>query len=141
MESLRRVSIQSQASSLYRSEPVDCPEDVGEFVNAAMVLQVASSVSPQDLLLTLQGMEADHGRRRGAEQNQARTLDLDIITFKNQVLESENLVLPHPRAVQRRFVLQPLAELEPNMVLPGHSLSVSELLADLPAVNAVSVLD
>jgi len=141
LESLRRISISSKASSLYRSAPVDCPDGVDDFINAAMVLQLASSVSAHELLGVLQGLEADYGRRRGAEQNQARTLDLDIITFKNQIHETEDLMLPHPRAVQRRFVLQPLAEIDPAMVLPGQSLAVGELLTGLPVASDVTLLD
>ena len=61
-------------------------------------------------------------------KNQARTLDIDIISFGNQELESSRLILPHPRATQRRFVLMPLAEIHPEMVLPGQSENIAQLL-------------
>jgi len=80
MESLRRISLEAEASSLYLSEPIDCPWGTGDFINAAMVLRLASKTSASELLAVLQGIEADYGRQRSAEQNQARTLDIDIIS-------------------------------------------------------------
>ncbi|PCI81185.1 MAG: 2-amino-4-hydroxy-6-hydroxymethyldihydropteridine diphosphokinase [SAR86 cluster bacterium] len=140
MESLRRISIESQASSLYLSKPIDCPPGAGDFINAAMVLRLTSKTSARGLLVVLQGIEADYGRRRGAEQNQARTLDIDIISYGNQELESIDLILPHPRARQRRFVLMPLAEIDPEMVLPGQSANIAQLLALLPRIENVQLL-
>lgn len=140
MESLRRISIESQASSLYLSEPIDCPSGSGDFINAAMLLRIASKTPAHELLLVLQGIEADYGRQRGAQQNQARTLDIDIISYGNQELESKDLILPHPRAIQRRFVLMPLAEIHPEMVLPGQSVNIAQLLAALPHTENVQRL-
>jgi 2-amino-4-hydroxy-6-hydroxymethyldihydropteridine diphosphokinase len=140
MESLRRISLEAEASSLYLSEPIDCPWGTGDFINAAMVLRLTSKTSASQLLAVLQGIEADYGRQRSAEQNQARTLDIDIISYANQELESSHLILPHPRATQRRFVLMPLAEIHPEMVLPGHSENIAQLLAALPHVENVHLL-
>jgi len=140
MESLRRISIEADGSSLYLSEPIDCPSGTGDFINAAMVLRLASKTSASELLAVLQGIEADYGRQRSAEQNQARTLDIDIISYGNQELESLHLILPHPQATQRRFVLMPLAEIHPEMVLPGQSESIAQLLAVLPPNENVQLL-
>lgn len=140
MQSLRHYSIESRASSLYLSEPVDCPGDPLDFINAAMVLQLPAATSAQDLLATLQGLEANFGRQRGSVQNQARSLDLDIISYGNQQLNSASLVLPHPRATQRRFVLMPLAEIAPELVLPGQAQDIAQLLAQLPAAENVQIL-
>ncbi len=140
MESLRRISIESQASSLYLSEPIDCPAGSGEFINAAMVLRIASKTSARELLGVLQNMEADYGRQHGAERNRARTLDIDIISYGNQELECKDLILPHPRAALRRFVLMPLAQIHPEMVLPGQSASIAQLLATLPRIENVQLL-
>ena len=140
IQSLRRICIESQASSLYLSEPIDCPPGAEDFINAAMVLRLAAKTSASELLVVLQGIEADYGRQRGAEQNQARTLDIDIISYGNQELESSDLILPHPRAAQRRFVLMPLAEISPEMVLPGQSASIAQLLAVLPCTENVRLL-
>ena len=140
IESLRRISLEAEASSLYLSEPIDCPRGTCDFINAAMVLRLASKTSASALLAVLQGIEADYGRQRSSEQNQARTLDIDIISYANQELESSRLILPHPRATQRRFVLMPLAEIHPEMVLPGHSENIAQLLAALPRVENVHLL-
>lgn len=140
MESLRRISIESQASSLYLSEPIDCSAGTGEFINAAMVLHLASKTSARELLMVLQDIETDYGRQRGAEQNQARTLDIDIISYGDQELESKDLILPHPRAALRRFVLMPLAQIHPEMVLPRQSASIAQLLAALPRTENVQLL-
>jgi len=137
MESLRRLSIDAEASSLYRSEPIDCPPGVDNFINAAMVLRLPDSISARELLTLTQGIEADFGRQRGSVQNRARTLDIDIISYENQELDGAELLLPHPRAVARRFVLMPLAEIRPEMLLPGQSLSIAQLLGDLPTDDTV----
>jgi 2-amino-4-hydroxy-6-hydroxymethyldihydropteridine diphosphokinase len=137
MDSLRLISIGADSSSVYRSEPVDCPEGSGDFINAAMILRLSSRISANEFLAVLEGIEADYGRQRSAEQNQARTLDIDIISFGNQELKSSRLILPHPRASQRRFVLMPLAEIHPEMVLPGQSENIAQLLSLLPRTENV----
>lgn len=140
IESLSQLAIECQASSLYQSEPQDCPPGSPRFINAAMLLQLPVSISPQQLLVQLQQIEADFGRQRGPERNQARTLDIDIISFENQLLETDALALPHPRAAERRFVLLPLAEIAPQLVLPGQSSTIAELLAGLPDDSGVQRL-
>ena len=79
------------------------------------------------LLLELQCLEAVAGRTRG-EANAPRTLDLDLIDYQHMVLRTDFLTLPHPRAATRAFVLAPLVELDPDLVLPGAAGSVSALL-------------
>tara|TARA_B110000444_G_C18822668_1_gene588579 strand:- start:1113 stop:1649 length:537 start_codon:yes stop_codon:yes gene_type:complete len=140
MESLGRISLESQASSLYLSEPIDCPPGVGDFINAAMLLRLSSKTSARELLGVLQAIEADYGRQRGAEQNQARSLDIDILSYGNQELVSKDLILPHPRAIERRFVLMPLAEICPDLRLPGQSANIAQLLAGLPRTENVKLL-
>lgn len=132
VERLRAISLDVSVSSLYLTEALDCPTGTADFVNAAMVLQLAPEWSAHQLLSSLQEIEADFGRQRTAQRNQARTLDIDLISFENQMLAEERLSLPHPRAMQRRFVLMPLAEIIPNLVLPGQSLTVLQALHQLP---------
>ena len=140
MGRLSKISIESLASSLYRSEPLDCPAGSSNFINAVMGLHVSSSTSAAELLAVTQRIEAEFGRQRGSERNQSRTLDIDIISFADQVLESKDLTLPHPRATERRFVLLPLSEIYPDMVLPGQTASIMQLLARLPARESVERL-
>lgn len=116
------------ASSLYRSEAEDCPAGSPDFINGVVSLELDSTLDSHELLLRLQALEAEYGRRRAGQRNAPRTLDLDLIAFGNRQSRSEALELPHPRAHLRRFVLEPLAEINPDLVLPGMQKTVSELL-------------
>ena len=108
------------------SEPVDCPPGSPHFANAVAVLCPENGVSPVELLLALQGIETSFGRSRKGVRNEARIIDLDLISYGEQRIESERLILPHPRATQRLFVLQPLLQIWPDFIFPGDSLSVKE---------------
>ncbi|PCJ25920.1 MAG: 2-amino-4-hydroxy-6-hydroxymethyldihydropteridine diphosphokinase [SAR86 cluster bacterium] len=123
------------ASSLYSTEPVACPLGTPDFVNAAVLLVVSVSLSAESLLLALLDIEKQFGRQPASIRNSARCLDLDLISYENQIVNDEFLILPHPRATQRRFVLQPLAEIAPNLVLPGQSHTVTQLLDQLANPN------
>lgn len=123
-------------SSLYSTEPVDCPPDTPHFVNAAVALEVPADLSARELLANLLELEAEFGRQRGDLQNQPRSLDLDLITYGNQIVNEVFLVLPHPRAEQRRFVLQPIAEIDATLVFPGQSRTVEQLLSRLSGSQA-----
>lgn len=127
-------------SSIYRTEPVDCPAGAADFLNAIAILQQPSSAVPMDFLTQLHSIEAGFGRRRTRQQNEPRTLDLDLIAWGALVCEAEELVLPHPRAALRRFVLEPLNELLPEFLLPGSVMSVRELLHRSPKSPSVQRL-
>ena len=99
------------ASSLYGSAPLDA--DGPDYVNA--VVQVRTTLSPEDLLSRLQDIEQRAGRQR-PYRNAPRTLDLDILLYGDTVLDSADLQIPHPRMWQRAFVVLPLAELAPAWV-------------------------
>ena len=118
-------------SSLWRSEPVDCPPGSPVFVNAVVGLLPAANETPETLLDKLQALEQQFGRQPKKVINEPRTLDLDLISFRQETRHSERLTLPHPRAHLRRFVLQPLSEIAPEMVLPGQVLRVRQLLETL----------
>ena len=103
-----------QRSGLYRSAPVDAPGP--DYLNAVVWLR--TTLSPHALLAQLQRIEQAHGRVRGAP-NAPRTLDLDLLLHGATRLESPGLTLPHPRLHRRAFVLAPLAEIAPQLDLPG----------------------
>jgi 2-amino-4-hydroxy-6-hydroxymethyldihydropteridine diphosphokinase len=128
-------------SSLWRSAPVGCPPGSPPFVNAMAGLRPRADETPQTLLRQLQVLEAQFGRRRGGIPNEPRPLDLDLIAFGARVVNGAGLVLPHPRAHLRRFVLQPLAEIAPEFVLPGQAGSVAELLGALETAETLARLD
>lgn len=102
-------------SSLYRSAPVGLV-DQPDFINA--VVSVDTTLAPLDLLQALLAIEARHGRVRSVP-NAPRTLDLDLLLHGDAVMTSPALTLPHPRMHERAFVLQPLVEIAPDVVLPG----------------------
>jgi 2-amino-4-hydroxy-6-hydroxymethyldihydropteridine diphosphokinase len=118
-------------SSLWVSSPVDCPPGSPKFVNAVVAFHPRVTETPESLLKKLQSLEKEFGRRPKQIMNEPRPLDLDLVVFGRQILQSPELILPHPRAHQRKFVLCPLNEVAPDLVLPGQGKRVSELLADL----------
>ena len=114
-------------SSLWSSEPVDCPPDSPRFINAAVGMVPRNSESPRSLLTKLLELERRFGRESVPLVNAPRCLDLDLICYGDQLVNETDLVVPHPRAHRRAFVLLPLAEITPNLRLPGQSRSVSTL--------------
>jgi len=119
------------ASSIYRTAPVGCVHQP-DFFNA--VARLETRLEPQELLAALLALEGNFGRTRRAK-NDPRTLDLDLLLFDDLTLNLPSLTLPHPRLHLRAFVLVPLAEIAPDLVLPGRG----SLCAWLPAVANQSV--
>lgn len=103
-------------SSLYRSRPVGGPEQP-DYVNA--VVRLSTFLPPREVLRWCLAIEARHGRRRDGK-NAPRTLDLDLLLYDGLVMHEPGLTLPHPRMHERGFVLLPLAEIAPDVIIPGH---------------------
>lgn len=118
-------------SSLYETAPVDCPPGSPNFVNAVVAFEPRRDETPQSLLQKLQTLEKEFGRQPKKVLNESRPLDLDLIAFGNRVSNTPELVLPHPRAHLRRFVLEPLSEIAPDVVLPGQTKTVGALLENV----------
>ena len=134
---LRRESISILArSGWYRSEPVPRSSQPW-FVNA--VVSVATVLGASELLAKLQTVETRFGRVRG-ERNAPRILDLDILDYHGEVMDTPSLVLPHPRLHERRFALMPIAEIAPSWRHPIFGLTAEELLARLPTDQQVEPL-
>jgi 2-amino-4-hydroxy-6-hydroxymethyldihydropteridine diphosphokinase len=115
-------------SSLWRTAPMDCPPGSPDFLNAVVGLVPRPGETPESLLTKLQALEKEFGRGPKQVPNEPRPLDLDIIAFGNETRSSPELTIPHPRAHLREFVLGPLNQIAPGVVLPGQSLPVKALL-------------
>jgi 2-amino-4-hydroxy-6-hydroxymethyldihydropteridine diphosphokinase len=141
MDALESISaLPLRRSSLWQSTPVNCPPGSPLFVNAVAALQPRAGETPESLLAKLQALEREFGRQPRIIPNEPRPLDLDLIAFGAETRSTPQLTLPHPRAHQRRFVLEPLDEVAPNLVLPGQSATVRELLEALPTDEVLARL-
>jgi 2-amino-4-hydroxy-6-hydroxymethyldihydropteridine diphosphokinase len=118
-------------SSFIETAPMDCPPGSPDFLNAVVGLVPRAGETPESLHAKLQALEKEFGRATKKVLNEPRPLDLDLIAFGDETRNSPQLTLPHPRAHLRKFVLQPLAEIAPDFVLPGQKKSAAELLAAL----------
>ncbi len=127
-------------SSIWRSTPVDCPPGSRDFLNAVVGLTPGPAETPESLLAKLQALEKEFGRLAKKVLNEPRPLDLDLIAFGDELRTGAVLALPHPRAHQRKFVLQPLAEIAPDLVLPGQSKTVTQLLSELPGDQEIQTI-
>ena len=115
-------------SLFHETEPVGGPPGQGTYLNAAIVLE--TTLDPFALLDGLQKIEAQFGRARTVHWGE-RTLDLDLLLFDDRIIDTPELVVPHPRYATRRFVLEPLVEVAPGAVDPVTKQTVAELLANL----------
>jgi 2-amino-4-hydroxy-6-hydroxymethyldihydropteridine diphosphokinase len=125
------------SSSVYETDPVDVAAEHRDrkFLNAAVLVE--TELTPEALAGRLQALETALGRRRCADRNAPRVVDIDLLYVGAERRERPELRLPHPRWTERRFVVQPLADVAPDRVLPGETRTVREILAGLPAVPAV----
>ena len=117
------------ASSIYETEPVDCEPGASKFLNAVVEFEYVGG--PAALLEELIRIEESLGREQDHARNVSRRIDLDLLYLGDVMLEGDELELPHPRIPLRRFVLQPLVEIHPDLILPNQRASVRELLAQL----------
>ena len=118
------------AAPVYQTEPRLCPPDSPDFLNT--VVEIRFEGTPLELLEKTRAIEQKLGRAPAAERNAPRVIDLDLLYFGDETNTSDLLELPHPRIGERRFVLQPLADIRPELVLPGQVRTIAELLDLLP---------
>ena len=119
-----------QVSPVYETEPVGCPVGSQNFFNA--VVEIEFSGAPLSLLKKVLAYEKAQGRDRSTGANAPRTIDIDILYFGEQAIIEKDLIVPHPRLVERRFVLVPLSTLRPEMIIKGTGKTVKLLLHELP---------
>ena len=133
LESLEGAGVLVAVSGVYRSAPIGPAQP--EFLN--LVAELAVSDSPDELLARCQNLEAA-ARRVRRERWGPRTLDVDVLLFGDMVLRDPELVIPHPRMRERRFVLDPLAELAPELVTLGELAAVAD--QDCERIGSVELL-
>ncbi len=117
------------SSVIYETEPVGCEPGAGKFLNA--VVEFEYQGDPATLLEQLIGIEEALGRKRDHQKNVSRTVDIDLLYCGDRQIDNGRLQLPHPRILLREFVLKPLAEIRPDLILPGRKKTVKELLSEL----------
>ena len=125
-----------RVSRVYETEPVNCEPGAGKFLNG--VLEIEYDGDPSELLEKLIRLEESLGRDRNHARNVSRKIDIDLLYADELVINNERLQLPHPRMHERRFVLQPLADIRPDLVLPNQTKAVSDLLAQIQDSTKVS---
>lgn len=118
-----------RGSPVYETEPVDCEPGAPKFLNA--VLEIEYDGDPTELLEHMIRIEESLGRKRDHGSNVSRKIDIDLLYADDLSVQNERLRLPHPRMQTRRFVLCPLADIRPELILPGQMKSVRQLLAEL----------
>ena len=114
----------ARASSVLETDPQDVPDQQPSYLNAVVVGE--TSLAPDELLRVLLGLEAERGRQRPS-RHAARTLDLDLILYGDDVIDRPGLAVPHPAFRERDFVLTPLVELEPDWTDPVSGKTAREL--------------
>ena len=135
LKRLRDLGEVTAVSSIFETDPVGFA-DQPPYLNA--VIELGTQLSPEELLTELQKVEMEYGRERSF-QNAPRTLDLDLLLYGDIVIESAELIVPHPRMHERAFVLTPLVEIAPAVSIPGLVRSASSLLLDLQPAPGIRI--
>jgi len=135
ISALRGVLPPMRSSAIYETEPVGCEKGAARFLNAAIEFGYAGEA--QDLLRALAVIEKLLGRSATHARNISRTIDLDLLYFGELEIETAELQLPHPRITEREFVLRPLADIRPDLVIPRQTEPVGALLLQLTSAGEV----
>jgi 2-amino-4-hydroxy-6-hydroxymethyldihydropteridine diphosphokinase len=137
---LQRLSVSEIFQSyVYETVPVGVKDEYKDlfYLNAVIVITVAEA--PETVSQVVHSIEDDMGRVRTEDRFAPRPIDIDILYAGNTVSDDDGLTLPHPRWSERRFVVQPLADINPGLILPGTHKTVAEILESLPQEPAVTI--
>lgn len=123
------------SAGIYETEPVDCEQGASKFLNT--VIEFDFEGDPVQLLEQLVQIEESLGRKRDHPKNVSRKIDIDLLYCGDRHIDNERLQLPHPRMHLRKFVLQPLTDIRPDLILPGQTRTIADLLAELEDCGGV----
>jgi 2-amino-4-hydroxy-6-hydroxymethyldihydropteridine diphosphokinase len=123
------------SSAIYETEPIDCEPGATKFLNA--IIEFDYEGEPIHLLEQLLHIEESLGRKRVHPRNVSRTIDIDLLYCSDRQIDNGRLQLPHPRMHLRRFVLEPLANIRPDLILPNQTRTVADLLVELGGCGSV----
>ena len=126
---LAGIQLPILSSAIFETDPVDCEPGAQKFLNA--VFEFGYEGDPLNLWKQLAEIEVSLGRSRDHARNVSREIDIDLLYAGETKIDDQGLQLPHPRMHWREFVLQPLADIRPDLILPNRTKTVRELLAQL----------
>lgn len=128
-------------SPIYETEPVGVKPEYAQlpYLNAVVIIETSRDL--EALRQDLAGIESAAGRVRGEDKFAPRTLDIDILYAGSEKLATATLAVPHPRWAHRRFVVQPLADVRPDLVLPGSEVTVAQRLEEIPLTPPIRLID
>lgn len=124
-------------SPVYETDPVNVSPEYSDHLFLNAILLIDCDIEPHKLLEQLKNIETDIGRAGSVERNAPRLIDIDIISMEDTNIDTPTLTIPHPRWKKRLFVVRPLADLLPDLVLPGGTETVGEILLSLPKLPKV----
>ena len=125
--------ILKKKSSFYKSEPIP-KSNQPWYVNG--VVEISSSADPHKILEILLSIESSFGRQR-KKKNESRVIDLDLLSYNDKLIETNSLVLPHPRMHLRNFVLKPILDIDPNWIHPLLKKTVKELIKEIDNIQKI----
>lgn len=128
-------------SPIYETTPVDVKPEYQDMAYLNSVVIVESELPVESWLSYIGKIEKNLGRERTEDRNAPRPIDIDIIYAGDQIIDGGGLEVPHPRWAERRFVVQPLSDVRPNMILPASKKPVCEILNALPPDSGLSVFE
>lgn len=138
--SLKIDKSEMRFAPIYESKPANCPEGSPNFYNTVIEVQLNSDITPEILLQNIWEIEGSLGResKKTRAINSPRPIDIDILYYGDSVINSINpdLIIPHPRMLERLFVLKPLNDISPSIVLPNQNKSVEHLLKNLVNISS-----
>jgi 2-amino-4-hydroxy-6-hydroxymethyldihydropteridine diphosphokinase len=132
---LKEVQPPILSSGIYETEAIDCERGASKFLNA--VVEFDYEGDSGQLLEQVGRIEESLGRTRDHQKNVSRTIDIDLLYYGDRRIDNERLQLPHPRMHLRRFVLQPLTDIRPDLILPNQTRTVADLLAEIEDYGGV----